>query len=237
MKTKGDDHMESHSKAERLAMKIDHTALRPNTTETDVIRVCSEARAYGFKAVCIESKWLNLATMHLEGTRVLPITVISFPHGQDILETKVADIEKAIGLGAKEIDIVMNRRYLQDKDYRQLYRELSAVVHASGKYPLKVILETSELTDHEKVIACSIAQAAGVTFIKTSTGFSKYGATVDDVKLMRQTVGDKMKIKASGGIRSLLDAEVLMAAGADRFGCSTSIDIMDELHERGSSQL
>ena len=212
-----------------LPSKIDHTALAPNLCEVDIVKVCTEAREFGFKAVCIDKQWLAVAVKELKGSPVFPISVVSFPNGQDTREAKIRETRDAIEQGAKEIDVVMNRCYLKEKDYKSLYGELSGVVQAADGTPIKVILETSELNYDEKIIACSLAQAAGAAFVKTSTGFSSSGATENDILLLRNTVGKEVSVKASGGIRTLADAARMIAAGADRLGCSSSVRILKEL--------
>lgn len=209
-----------------LAQYIDHTLLRPEATEAEIIKLCDEAVTYHFKTVCVESKWLPTVTTRLKGSKVLPITVISFPHGSDSTEKKYQDTLSAVQMGAQEIDVVLNRALLSAKKYAEVWKDIHQVVLAAGKVPVKVILETSELTENEKRIACALVKAAGAHFVKTSTGFSKGGATESDIKLMRETVGPEFGVKASGGIRSYDDAVKMIAAGATRLGTSASISIV-----------
>lgn len=209
-----------------LAQYIDHTLLRPEATEAEILKLCDEAVAHHFKTVCIEAKWLPTATTRLKGSKVLPITVISFPHGSDSTEKKYQDTLAAVQMGAQEIDVVLNRALLSAKKYAEVWKDIHQVVVAAGKAPVKVILETSELTENEKRIACALVKAAGAHFVKTSTGFSKGGATEGDIKLMRETVGSEFGVKASGGIRSYEDAAKMIAAGATRLGTSASIAIV-----------
>jgi deoxyribose-phosphate aldolase len=209
-----------------FAQYIDHTLLKPEATEAEVAKVCDEAREYSFKTVCVESKWIPMVAKRLKGTAVLPITVISFPKGEDPSPKKAADTLAAVQAGAKEIDMVLNRTLLKRRDHAAVFEDIQAVVEAAGAIPVKVILETSELTREEKLMACALCKAAGAKFVKTSTGFSKSGATVEDVRLMREAVGPEMGVKASGGIRTTQDAKNMLAAGANRLGCSASIAIV-----------
>ena len=159
-------------------------------------------------------------------TSVIPITVVSFPKGEDKVALKVADTLAAVKSGAREIDMVLNRTLLKKRDHGAVFDDIRAVVEAAGTLPVKVILETSELTLEEKFMACALAKAAGAKFVKTSTGFSKSGATVEDVRLMRHAVGPDLGVKASGGIRTTEDAQKMIEAGANRLGCSASIAIL-----------
>ncbi|SMF65175.1 deoxyribose-phosphate aldolase [Pseudobacteriovorax antillogorgiicola] len=215
---------------ESLASFIDHTLLDPNANETQIKNLCDEAKLYGFKTVCIESKWLTLAQSQLRDCNVLPITVIDFPGGQSCPEKKHQETIEAIKNGAKEIDMVLNRQLLHDRDLTGLFHDISAVIKASDSIPVKVIIETSELSDEEKVIACAISSAAGAAFVKTSTGFTKSGATKGDIELMRRTVGPHLGVKASGGVRTLDAALKMIQAGASRIGSSSSCKIIDKLN-------
>lgn len=214
------------SPAHDLAQFIDHTLLRPDATESEIRRLCVEAKEYGFKTVCVSPKWVKLAAIELAGSSVLPITVISFPEGKDPLPEKIRESEEAIRNGAKELDMVLNRELLKARQYEAVLKEIQAVVAVAGSRPVKVILETSELTDLEKIAACVLCRLAGAAFVKTSTGFSKSGATESDVKLMRSTVGVQMGVKASGGVRTFQDAEKMIAAGATRLGTSAGVAIV-----------
>jgi deoxyribose-phosphate aldolase len=209
-----------------LGQYIDHTLLRPEATEAEIEKLCDEAVTHQFKTVCIEAKWLRFASLRLKGSNVLPITVISFPQGNDSTEKKHRDTLAAVQAGAKEVDMVLNRELLAKKDYGAVWNDIHQVVLAAGSVPVKVILETSELTDSEKRIACALSKSAGVQFVKTSTGFSKAGATEADVRLMREVVGPEFGVKASGGIRSHADAIKMIQAGANRLGTSASIAIV-----------
>lgn len=216
----------SLSNSKDLAQIIDHTLLRPEATESDLKKLCAEAREHGFKTVCVLAQWLPLATELLLGSKTIPITVVAFPSGEGSPNEKAKETEAAITQGAKEIDVVLNRRWIKEKNYGMTHEELTAVVKAAQGYPVKVILETSELTDDEKKIACALAKSAGVSFVKTSTGFSKSGATEADVKLMREVVGPSIGVKASGGIRDLQTAMKMVNAGATRLGTSASVAIV-----------
>lgn len=209
-----------------LAQYIDHTLLRPEATEEEILKVCDEAVAHNFKTVCVEAKWLPTVSARLKGSKVLPITVISFPHGKDSTEKKHQDTLTAVRNGAKEVDMVLNLELLGKKDYAAVWNDIHQVVLAAGPVPVKVILETSELSDTEKRVACVLVKAAGAHFVKTSTGFSKSGATEADIRLMRDMVGEGFGVKASGGVRSYEDAVKMIRAGATRLGTSASVAII-----------
>jgi deoxyribose-phosphate aldolase len=212
----------------QLAKFIDHTLLKPEATAGQVEKVCAEARQYGFAAVCVNPSRLKQVVKALRRSGVASCTVVGFPLGAMTTESKVAEAEQALALGATEIDMVLNVGWLKDGEERGVTRDIRAVaraVHAAGGL-LKVILETALLSDDEKVMACLAAKAARADFVKTSTGFSTAGATVADVRLMRATVGPKMGVKAAGGVRTLADAEAMIAAGATRLGTSASVALM-----------
>lgn len=209
-----------------LAKYIDHTLLRPDATEAEILRLCQEAREHRFKTVCLESKWLGLARKTLEGSGVVPITVVGFPGGEIPTAAKIEQTKAAVRDGAQEIDMVLNRDWLKEKKFTLVLADIAGVVAAAAGRPVKLILETSELTDSEKIQACALGAAAGVAFVKTSTGFSGSGATEADVRLMRQTVGSRIGVKASGGVRTRADAERMILAGADRLGTSASVAIV-----------
>jgi deoxyribose-phosphate aldolase len=209
-----------------LASIIDHTLLKPDATPAEVLKLCEEAMAHGFAAVCVSSANVELAARTLAGSAVLPIAVVGFPSGAALSSAKAFEAREAVRLGARELDMVLNIGALKDKDYQLVQGDIRAVVDASFPHPVKVILETALLTQEEKVIACALAKSAGAAFVKTSTGFGGGGATEDDVALMRRVVGDDMGVKASGGIRTAEDARKLVAAGADRIGASASVAIV-----------
>jgi len=209
-----------------LASMIDHTLLRKDASEQDFIQLCDEAKKYQFKTVCVEVEWLPFVAKKLQGSSVLPIAVVCFPEGTAPTSEKVQKTHQAIQLGAKEIDMVLNRGLLREKNYGAVLSDIKEVVQAAAGNPVKVILETSELSRDEKVIACVLAKLAGASFVKTSTGFSKSGANVEDVRLMREVVGKEMGVKASGGVRSQDDAIRMIDAGASRLGTSASVAIV-----------
>ncbi len=210
----------------KLAGFIDHTALKPTTTTTEIKKLCAEAREFSFHTVCVNACYIKLCREELKGTAVKTITVVGFPLGATLTAAKVAETKLAIEAGAQEIDMVINVGALKSGDTILVKNDIAEIVKASGNVPVKVIIETCFLTDEEKVTACKLAKEAGAAFVKTSTGFGSGGATVDDIKLMRQTVGKEMGVKASGGIRTLADALVLIEAGASRLGTSNSVAIV-----------
>ncbi|MEX0746786.1 MAG: deoxyribose-phosphate aldolase [Rhodothermales bacterium] len=219
-----------------LARMIDHTALKPETSVSDIRVLCDEARQYCFASVCINPSYVRLCAELLSGTPVAVCTVIGFPLGANRSETKARETELSIRDGATEVDMVLNVGMLKSADYAYVEADIKAVVDAARKRPrivTKVILETALLTDEEKVIACVLAQNAGADFVKTSTGFSKGGATAADIALMRRAVGKDMGVKASGGIRSTEDAETMIAHGATRIGASASVAILKGLKTEG----
>jgi deoxyribose-phosphate aldolase len=210
-----------------LASLIDHTLLLPNAVPNDIERLCEEAIQYGFYSACINPLWVSLAAAILRGSRPIICSVIGFPLGATNCMGQEAD--RAVHLGAGELDMVIPIGYLKSGDIRQTSACIQEVVRASSGKPVKVIIETCLLTDEEKILACRIAMDSGASWVKTSTGFSTGGATVSDVTLMRDTVGDALGVKASGGIRTLEDAFVMIEAGATRLGCSGSVDIVESL--------
>ena len=209
-----------------VASYIDHTLLKPEATREEIKQMCDEARRFNFASVCVNSSQVRLAAACLEGSQTMPIAVVGFPLGAGTSGAKAFETKEAIRNGAKEIDMVINIGALKACDHAYVLEDIKAVVKAAGNVPVKVILETSKLTTEEKVSACALSKAAGAAFVKTSTGFGGGGATPDDVALMRRTVGDEMGVKASGGIRTIDDAEKVIEAGADRIGASSSIAIV-----------
>ncbi|MEC2076509.1 deoxyribose-phosphate aldolase [Metabacillus fastidiosus] len=210
-----------------LARTIDHTALKADTTKTAVETLCMEAKQFNFASVCVNPTWVELATELLKGTEVKVCTVIGFPLGANTPETKAFETKDAIEKGAEEVDMVINIGALKDRNDVLVERDIHAVVEAArGKALTKVIIETSLLTEEEKIRACEIAVKAGADFVKTSTGFSTGGATTADISLMRKTVGPKIGVKASGGVRDLEGAKSLIEAGATRIGASSGIAIV-----------
>ncbi len=209
-----------------LAPYIDHTILKPDTRKEDALRFCQEAIEHGFKSVCINSWLVPTVAEALRGSSVAVCSVIGFPLGAMPQDIKVAETLRAVRDGAQEIDMVINIGALREGVGEVVRQEIAAIKQACGPALLKVIIETCLLTDKEKVLACRLSQEAGADFVKTSTGFSHNGATVHDVALMRETVGDGMGVKASGGIRTYADAVLMIEAGANRIGASASIAII-----------
>jgi deoxyribose-phosphate aldolase len=218
-----------------IASFIDHTLLKPEASESDILKVCAEAAEYHFKSVCVNPVWVKTVKTALKGTGVLTCSVIGFPLGATPTDAKTFEARGAVLDGADEIDMVINIAAARAGDKGALVEDIAAVaeaVHASGAI-LKVIIETALLDDAQKVLACESAVEAGADFVKTSTGFNGGGATAEDVALMRRTVGPDLGVKASGGVRSLADAQAMIAAGATRIGASSGIAIVKG--EQGSS--
>ncbi len=210
------------------AKMIDHTLLKANATEAEVRGVLAEARRYKFASVCLNPRWVALAAEELKGSGVDVCTVIGFPLGANTEAVKVFETKDAIKNGATEIDMVISIGSAKAGDFAAVESEIRAVVEAAkGKAIVKVIIETCLLSDAEKVAVCEAAVRAGADFVKTSTGFSSGGATVEDIALMRRTVGTEVGVKASGGIRTREDFERMVAAGANRVGASASIAICE----------
>lgn len=212
----------------QLAKYIDHTILKPDATAAQVKKLCDEAKQYGFASVCVNPSRIALAAAELAGTDVTPCCVVGFPLGAIPSESKAAETAVAVKNGAREIDMVIDIGRAKDGDWDYVQADIAAVKAACGAAKLKVIIETCLLTDDEKVKACLAAKRANADFVKTSTGFSKAGANVADVKLMRETVGPDMGVKASGGIHNRAEAEAMIAAGASRIGASSGIAIVTE---------
>ena len=211
---------------------IDHTLLKPEATKEMIEKLCSEAKEYNFFSVCINPYYVKTAKEELEGSNVKIATVIGFPLGSTPKEVKAFEASEAIKNGADELDMVINIGALKDGDYTTVEEDIKAVVNeAADKALVKVIIETCLLDDEEKKKACEIARAAGADFVKTSTGFSTGGATVEDVKLMREVVGEDLGVKASGGIRDYETAKKMVEAGASRIGASSSIEIAKAMNK------
>jgi deoxyribose-phosphate aldolase len=210
----------------KMAAMIDHTLLKPDATREQLMQICDEAKQYNFATVCVNSANIPLVARQLRGSTVKPIAVVGFPLGAATSQAKAFEAREAIRAGAEEIDMVINIGSLKSKDYKTVYEDIKTVVEASKPHKVKVILETSQLNDEEKVIACTLAKTAGAAFVKTSTGFGGGGATVEDITLMRRIVGLDMEVKASGGIRTREDAQKMIQAGADRIGASASVGIV-----------
>lgn len=209
-----------------IAKTIDHTLLRPDATRVQILKLCEEAKEYGFASVCVNPARIALAAEALKGTDVTPCCVVGFPLGAIPSESKAAETQVAVSNGAREIDMVINIGAAKDGDWEMVQSDIAQVKKACGEAKLKVIIETCLLTDEEKVRACRAAQAAGADFVKTSTGFSRAGATVEDVRLMRETVGPDMGVKAAGGIHNRAQAQAMLDAGATRIGASSGIAIV-----------
>lgn len=221
--------MSNELSSANIASYIDHTILAADATRADIERICAEAVKYHFKSVCVNPIWVSTVTEALAGSGVLTCSVIGFPFGATTTASKVFEARGAIADGAKEIDMVINIAAAKAGDETGLIADISAIadaVHEGGAI-LKVIIETSLLTDEEKVLACRASVAAGADFVKTSTGFAGGGATLEDVALMRATVGPELGVKASGGVRSLETARAMIAAGATRLGSSSGVAIVE----------
>ncbi|HEL1994063.1 TPA: deoxyribose-phosphate aldolase [Streptococcus suis] len=211
----------------KLNKYIDHTILKPETTQEQVEKILAEAKEYDFASVCVNPTWVALAAESLKDSDVKVCTVIGFPLGANTPAVKSFETKDAISNGADEIDMVINIGALKTGNYDLVLEDIKAVVAASGDKLVKVIIEACLLTDDEKVKACQLSQEAGADYVKTSTGFSTGGATVADVALMRKTVGPDMGVKASGGARSYEDAIAFIEAGASRIGASSGVAIMN----------
>lgn len=212
----------------QIAKMIDHTILKAEATESEIIKLCKEAIHYNFASVCVNPSMVPVAAKELKGTHVKVCTVIGFPLGATTTEVKAFETKDVIEKGATEVDMVINVGKLKERNLEYVKNDIKAVVEAAkGKALTKVIIETCLLTEEEKIIACRLSKEAGSDFVKTSTGFSTGGAIVEDIKLMRETVGPEMGVKASGGVRSKKDALAMIENGATRIGASASISICE----------
>ncbi len=211
-----------------LAGMIDHTLLKPEATKQQIVELCGEAKKYRFASVCINPSYVSLCAKILRDTPVKVCTVIGFPLGATSTAAKAFEAEQALRDGAREVDMVINVGMLKSGEYDYVENDIFAVVNTARRYGAltKVILETALLTDEEKIKGCLLAKRAGADFVKTSTGFSKGGATVGDIALMRKVVGSAMGVKASGGVRTREEALAMVASGADRIGASASVKIV-----------
>jgi deoxyribose-phosphate aldolase len=217
---------------EKIPGLIDHTLLKPEATPDQITTLCEEALEYGFASVCVNSVYVPLAARLLAGSSVKVCTVVGFPLGAMLPDAKAHEAQLAIEAGAQEIDMVLHIGALKARDLHALHQDIATVslmVHAHDDLLLKVILETALLDDEEKTIACQVAKEARADFVKTSTGFGGGGATVEDVKLMREVVGPGVGVKASGGVRTLADAIAMVEAGANRIGASAGVTIAKEI--------
>lgn len=206
---------------------IDHTVLKATANKEDIRKLCEEARKYNFYSVCVNGCYVNDTKNYLEGTDVKVAAVVGFPLGAMTTTSKVFEAKEAIENGASEIDMVINVAKLKDQEYDYVREEIRQIKEVIGENVLKVIIETCYLTDEEKVKACELALAAKADFVKTSTGFGTGGATFEDVKLIKETVGNNAKVKASGGVKDKETAEKYIELGADRLGTSSGIAIME----------
>jgi deoxyribose-phosphate aldolase len=209
-----------------LAKLIDHTLLKAEATRDEVVKLCEEARKYKFASVCVNTTWVPLCKSLLANSGVMVCCVVGFPLGAMSPTAKAYEAREAVRQGAQEVDMVINIGALKSKDYETVFEDICRVVKASGRAGVKVILETSALDTNEKIIGCTLSKLAGAAFVKTSTGFGKGGATVEDVQLMRSIVGGELGVKASGGVRTAEDAIKMAQAGANRVGASASVAIV-----------
>ena len=205
---------------------IDHTLLKATATREQIANLCAEANKYDFKSVCVNPYWVSFAHELLGGSDVLVCTVIGFPLGANTKDVKAYETTRAIADGADEVDMVINVGEAKAHNWNYVYEDIKAVVDAANGVTTKVIIETCYFTDEEKVEACQLAKLAGADFVKTSTGFSTGGATIEDIELMREAVGPIMGVKASGGARTLEAAQAFIKAGATRIGTSSGVAIM-----------
>lgn len=219
----------------KIAHYIDHTALTAEKTEQDILKLCDEAIEHQFFSVCINSAYIPLAKKHLEGKNVKICTVVGFPLGANLTVVKAFEAQQAIQLGAEEIDMVINIGWIKSGKWDQVRDDIQTVLQACSGRTLKVILETCLLSKEEIVQACEICRQLNVGFVKTSTGFNKGGATLEDIELMRKTVGNQLGVKASGGIRDTQTALAMINAGATRIGASAGIAIIQGLQDNSSS--
>lgn len=211
-----------------LAKMIDHTLLDASASRERVERLCLEAKSYDVYSACVNPTWVAFALSLLRGSDVKVCSTVGFPLGASLTEVKAFEAAVVVGLGAAEVDMVMNIGALKSRDSVKVRDDISQVVKACKGSPVKVIIETANLNEEEKVQACKLAEEAGAAFVKTSTGFSAGGATVEDIRLLRKTVGDRLGVKASGGIRTLKDTLDMIAAGATRIGTSRTVQILEE---------
>lgn len=209
-----------------LAKCIEHACLKPNSTKADIERLCKEAVEHNFRGVCVNPSFVPLAVSLLKGKKPIVIATVGFPFGASQSSTKAFEAKEAVQGGAEEVDMVINIGALKEKDYQTVHDDIVAVVNEVKPSLVKVIIEACFLEREEKIIACALAQVAGAAFVKTSTGFAEGGAKVEDIQLMKATLNNKMKIKASGGIKTYEDALKMLEAGADRLGTSHSVNII-----------
>ena len=218
----------SSMRVEEVLRRIDHTQLKPMASKSDIVKLCDEAKRYGFYAVCVNPYYVPLASKLLSGTDIKVSSVVGFPLGATFTEIKAAEAERSIRLGASEIDMVMNISAFKSGDLEYVKRDIREVRERIGDAILKVIIECCYLTDDEKILAAKICEEEGADYVKTSTGFGPGGARLEDVKLLRKTLSPKVKIKAAGGIRTFEQAVKFIEAGADRIGTSSGVKIAEE---------
>ena len=210
-----------------LAKYIDHTLLKPQASQAEIKNLCEQAREYGFFSVCVNPYWVPFCKEQLKGSDVKVCTVIGFPLGANTTEVKVLEAKDALKNGADELDMVVNLGAVKSADWQTVLADIEAVRHAGENFTLKVIIETSVLTEEEKVKLCQLCTQAKADFVKTSTGFTGGGATEQDVKLMKENVSAEMQVKASGGVRTKEDFDKMVAAGATRIGASAGVKIIE----------
>ncbi len=209
-----------------MAKLIDHTLLKPEATRDEVVKLCEEAKKHHFASVCVNTTWVPLCKAMLAGSDVMVCAVVGFPLGAMSPTAKAYEAREAVRQGAKEIDMVINIGALKSRDYETVFEDICRVVKSAAPAGVKVILETSALDMEQKIIGCAMSKLAGAAFVKTSTGFGKGGATVEDIEMMRRIVGSEIGVKASGGVRTAEDAVKMAAAGANRLGASASVAIV-----------
>src|SRR6056297_1202701 len=219
---------------EEISSTIEHTDLKPTSTSDDIKKLCEEAIKFNFRSVCIHPSYIPIARDFLGDSPVKIVTVIGFPLGANTSLIKSKETENAISIGADEVDMVINQGRLKSESYENVFFEIHKVVKTAGNIPVKVIIEACNLTTEEKIIACLISEEAGAKFVKTSTGFGKHGATLEDVSLMRYCVSNNIKVKAAGGIRDLQTAKKMIANGADLLGTSSGVKILQGQNVNGS---
>lgn len=212
-----------------LSKYFDHTILKPEATQADVVKICDEAKEFGFFSVCVNPVHIPLVAAELKGAGVKICSVVGFPLGANSSEIKAAETKLVIEQGADEIDMVINVGALKEDNLSFVEKDIKAVVKAANGCIVKVIIETCLLNDDQKIKACQASKNAGAHFVKTSTGFSTGGATTEDVVLMKKTVGDQLKVKASGGIKTFDDAINMINVGADRIGASAGVEIIENM--------
>lgn len=211
-----------------LAPLIEHTLLKPEITRRDIDKLCDEAKQFRFCGVCVNPVFVKEALQQLRGTNCSVVTVVGFPLGANLADTKAEEAKHVTGLGADEIDMVIALGALKEGNYKAVYNDIRAVVESAASIPVKAIIEAGLLNEREKIAACLLAKWAGASFVKTSTGFAGCGATIEDVKLMKAIAGSRIGIKAAGGIRDFQTARAMAESGATRLGCSASVAIVTE---------